>query len=147
MQLVLRDGYIYLVKNKVSANNKIEADVIVKYVENHDTKRFSYSINDGPFKAIQNEKIIIDKSEIDKPYLDLRIKAGNEIFKTDRLPLTYSLVIGAPIEETYEQTLNVLFKRISGLHSEMISQKNELLNEINKLKERITQLEEVGDLL
>lgn len=147
MDLVLRDGYIYLVKNTISRNNTIEANVIIKYVDNFENKKFLYSVNDGPFKQIKNEKIVITKDELDKPYLDLKIKAGNEIFKTDRLPLTYSLLIGAPIEEAYEQTLNTLFKRLTTLKDEMNLQKQSLQNEIQALRERITNLEEVGELI
>ena len=147
MDLVLRDGYIYLVKNTISRNNTIEANVIIKYVDNFENKKFLYSVNDGPFKQIKNEKIVITKDELDKPYLDLKIKAGNEIFKTDRLPLTYSLLIGAPIEEAYEQTLNTLFKRLTTLKDEMNMQKQGLQNEIQALRERIKNLEEVGELI
>ena len=147
MDLVLKDGYIYLVKNTISANNTIEANVIVKYVNNYENKRFSYSFNDGPFLPIKDEKIIIKKEDIKKPYLDLRIKAGDEMFKTDRLPLTYSLVIGAPVEETYEQTLNVLFRRLDKQDKNILQYKEELLKEIEALRERIKNLEEVGELI
>ena len=147
MDLVLKDGYIYLVKNTISANNTIEANVIVKYVNNYENKRFSYSFNDGPFLPIKDEKIIIKKEDIKKPYLDLRIKAGDEMFKTDRLPLTYSLVIGAPVEETYEQTLNVLFRRLDKQDKDILQYKEELLKEMEALRERIKNLEEVGELI
>lgn len=147
MDLVLKDGYIYLVKNTVSANNNIEANVIVKYINNYENKRFSYSFNDGPFLPIKNERIVIKKEDIKKPYLDLRIKAGDEMFKTDRLPLTYSLVIGAPVEEVYEQTLNTIFKRLTTLKEEMNLQKQELQNEMEALREKIKNLEEVGELI
>jgi len=147
MQLVLKDGYIYLVKNKILANNKIEADVIVKYVDNFENKRFSYSFNDGPFHPIKDEKIIIKREDIKKPYLDLKIKAGNEVFRSDRLPLTYSLVVGAPIEDAYEQTLNIIFKRLDKLDERITNEVLGLEKEIEALRERITNLEEVGELI
>jgi hypothetical protein len=147
MQLILKDGYIYLVKNKILANNNIEADVITKYVDNFENKRFSYSFNDGPFHPIKDEKIIIKREDIKKPYLDLRIKAGDEIFKSDRLPLTYSLVIGAPVEEVYEQTLNAIFKQLTTVNEDLALEKSALQNQIDALRERIKNLEEVGELI
>jgi hypothetical protein len=147
MDLVLKDSYIYLVKNKISANNNIEANVITKYVDNFENKRFSYSFNDGPFYPIKNEKIIIKREDIKKPYLDLRIKAGDEMFKSDRLPLTYSLVIGAPVEEVYEQTLNAIFKQLTNTNEELALNVLKLQNQIDALRERITNLEEVGELI
>lgn len=133
MQFILKDGYIYLVKNEVSPNNRVEGTVIVKYVDDFENKRFSYSVNDGPYKTIQNETIVIEKEELNKPYLDLKIKASNkegtEVFKTDRLPITYSLVIGGKVEDSYPQTINVLMSRL------------------NKVEQRIQDLEEVGELI
>ncbi len=147
INLILRDGYIYLVKNKILANNNIEANVITKYVDNFENKRFSYSFNDGPFHPIKDEKIIIKREDIKKPYLDLRIKTGDEVFRSDRLPLTYSLVIGAPIEDVYEQTLNGIFKRLDRLDEKIINEVLGLEKEIDALRERITNLEEVGELI
>lgn len=133
MQFILKDGYIYLVKNEVSPNNRVEGTVIVKYVDDFENKRFAYSVNDGPYKTIQNETIVIEKEELNKPYLDLKIKASNkegtEVFKTDRLPITYSLVIGGKVEDSYPQTINVLMSRL------------------NKVEQRIQDLEEVGELI
>ena len=133
MQFILKDGYIYLVKNEVSPNNRVEGTVIVKYVDDFENKRFSYSVNDGPYKTIKNEIIVIEKEELNKPYLDLKIKASNkegtEVFKTDRLPITYSLVIGGKVEDSYPQTINVLMSRL------------------NKVEQRIQDLEEVGELI
>ena len=147
MDLVLKDGYIYLVKNKILANNIIEANVIVKYVDNFENKRFSYSFNDGAFHPIKDEKIIIKREDIKKPYLDLKIKAGNEVFRSDRLPLTYSLVVGAPIEDAYEQTLNMIFKRLDKLDERISNEVLGLEKQIDALRERITNLEEVGELI
>lgn len=146
MNFVLKDGYIYLVKNSVPANNKIEAKVVTEYISDPNAK-LSYSFNEGPFKPIKNKKIVIEKDEIKKPYLELRIKAGGQIFKTDKLPLTYSLIVGAPIEDCYEETMNVLFKRVSNVVSEFKRVETNLLNEIKKLEEKIKELEEVGDIV
>lgn len=133
MQFILKDGYIYLVKNEVSPNNKVEGTVVIKYVDDHENKRFSYSVNDKPYKKLLNETIVIEKTDLDKPYLDLKIKASNkegtEIFKTDRLPITYSLVIGGKIEDSYTQTMNMIMRRL------------------NRVELRLKQLEEVGELI
>lgn len=133
MQLILKDNYIYVVKNEVSPNNRVEGTVVVKYVDDFENKRFSYSVNGASFKPIINETIIIEKEELDKPYLDLKIKASNkegtEIFKSDRLPITYSLVIGGKVEDSYPQTMRVL------------------MNKISELEKRVRDLEEVGELI
>lgn len=133
MQFILRDGYIYLVKNEVSPNNRVEGTVVIKYVDDYENKRFSYSVNDGPYKPIKDEKIVIAKEELDKPYLDLKIKAtnkqGTEVFKTDKLPITYSLVIGGKIEDSYTQTMNMIMRRL------------------NRVELRLKDLEEVGELI
>lgn len=133
MQFILKDGYIYLVKNEVSPNNRVEGTVVIKYIDDYENKKFSYSVNDGPYKPIKNERLYIDKEELNKPYLDLKIKAsskeGAEIFKTDRLPITYSLVIGGKIEDSYTQTMNML------------------MNRLNKVEQRLKDLEEVGELI
>jgi hypothetical protein len=122
-----------LVKNEVSENNRVEGTVVLKYVEDYENKRFYYSVNDGIYKPIKNETIIIERAELDKPYLDLKVKASNkegtQVFKTDKLPITYSLVIGGKLEDSYTQTINMLMKRL------------------NKLEQRVTELEEVGDLI
>lgn len=133
MQFILRDGYIYLVKNEVSPNNRVEGTVVIKYVDDYENKRFSYSVNDGPYNPIKDEKIVIAKEELDKPYLDLKIKAtnkqGTEVFKTDKLPITYSLVIGGKIEDSYTQTMNMIMRRL------------------NRVELRLKDLEEVGELI
>jgi hypothetical protein len=133
MDFILKDGYIYLVKNEVSPNNKIEGNVIIKYVDDYQNKSFSYSFNNNPYVPIKGEKIVIQKEELDKPYLDLKIKASNkegtEIFKTDQLPITYSLVIGAKVEDSYPHTMNMI------------------MNRLTSLEQRIKHLEEVGDLI
>ena len=147
MELVLRDGYIYLVKNKVSADNNIEADVVVKYIDNHQNRTYHYSINGGAFKPIRNLKLKIEREDLKGPYLDLRIKAGDEIFKSDKLPLTYSLIVGAPIEDVYEQTINALFNRITNVNQRLMKKEAELLKKIEELNKRIIDIEERGELL
>ena len=133
MQFILKDGYIHLVKNEVRENNKIEGTVVIKYVDDYENKSFSYSINESPYKKITDEKIVIERKELDKPYLDLKIKASNkegpEVFKSDRLPITYTLLIGGKLEDSYTQTMNMIFKRLE------------------KIEQRVTELEEVGDLI
>ena len=133
VQFILKDGYIYLVKNEVSENNRVEGTVVLKYVEDYETKKFYYSVNEGAYQPIKDEKIIIERSELDKPYLDLKIKASNkegtEVFKTDKLPITYSLVIGGKLEDSYTQTMNMVMTRL------------------NRLEGRLKELEEVGELI
>jgi hypothetical protein len=133
MQFILKDGYIYLVKNEVSENNRVEGTVVLKYVEDYENKTFYYSVNDKPYKRLVNETIVIEKEELGKPYLDLKVKAsskeGAELFKTDRLPITYSLVVGGKIEDSYTQTMNMLMRRL------------------DKVEKRLKDLEEVGELI
>lgn len=155
MQFILKDGYIYLVKNEVSPNNRVEGTVIIKYVDDFENKRFSYSVNDGPYQRLVNETLIIEKNELNKPYLDLKIKASNkegtEIFKTDRLPITYSLVIGGKVEDSYPQTMNMLINKANRLEKTLETKVNELdqktIKTISELEKRVRDLEEVGELI
>jgi hypothetical protein len=133
MEFILKDGYIYLVKNETSENNRVEGTVVFEYVKDYRNKSFHYSVNGNAYQPIKNEKIIIEKSELDKPYLDLKIKAsskeGIEVFKSDKLPITYLLVIGGKVEDAYTNTLNMIMTRLT------------------RLENRLKDLEEVGELI
>jgi hypothetical protein len=133
MQFILKDGYIYLVKNEAPANNKIEGTVVIKYVDDYENKKFLYSVNDKPYQPIKDEKVIIEKEELDKPYLDLKIKAQNkngvEVFKTDELPITYSLVLGGSLEDSYTRTISAILRRL------------------DFMEKRLREIEEVGELI
>ena len=134
MQLILKDGYIHLVQNEFLENNKVEGQVIVKYVDDFEKAKFSYSINGSPFKPILKERIIFNLFQFkDVKALRLEIKAekpnGIEIFKSDELPLTYKVLLGKANVDLYPKTMQHLF------------------DEIERLKQRVTELEEVGELI
>lgn len=133
MDFILRDGYIYLVKNEVSPNNKVEGNIITDFVKNPEDKTFSFSVNESNYKPVLGNKIVIEPEELKKPYLDLKIKVsgsdGVQIYKTDRLPITLALVVGQKLEDSYTKTINAIFSRLL------------------QLEQRVKDLEEVGDLI
>jgi hypothetical protein len=133
MDFILRNGYIYLVKNEVSPNNKVEGNIITSFVKNPEDKTFSFSVNEGNYKPALGNKVIIETEELNKPYLDLKIKVsgpeGSQVYKTDRLPITLALVLGEKLEDSYTKTINAIFARLL------------------KLEQRVKDLEEVGDLI
>ena len=140
MDIILRDGYIYLVKNEVSPNNRIEARIITKHLNNPENKVLSYSINDAPFKSLSGNILVLEESDLKKPYLDLKIKAqskeGTEVFRSDRLPLTRTLVLGERLEDTYTRTITAVLKRLDWYD-----------NRLREIEQRLTDLEEVGELI
>ena len=133
MDFVLKDGYIYLVKNQVLPNNKIEGNVIVNQVENFTNKTFSYSINEKPYRPVVNNFLIIEREDLQKPYLELVIKASGdgktEIFKSDRIALTHAIIVGESVEDSYPHIINTLNRKV------------------RQLEQRVTELEQVGDLI
>ena len=133
MDFVLKDGYIYLVKNQVLPNNKIEGNVIVNQVKNFTNKTFSYSINEKPYRPVVNNFLIIEREDLQKPYLELVIKAsgdgGTELFKSDRIALTHAVIVGESVENSYPHIINTLNKKVA------------------QLEQRVIDLEQVGDLI
>jgi hypothetical protein len=144
MQFILKDGHIYLVKNEVSENNKFEGTVIIKYVDNFENKKFYYSINGSKYELIKNEVIYFTKEVLQNPYLELTIKATDKdetlVFRTDKLPLTRSIIIGEKVEDVYPNMINGINQRIE-------KTEKKLTKLIQELKQRVTELEEVGDLI
>ena len=140
IDLILRNGYIYLVKNEVLANNKIEGRIITKHLKNPHDVTLYYSVNNGPFNAINRNHLVIERSEIKHPYLDLKIKAqskeGTEVFRSDTLPLTNILVLGERLEDSYTETLKAILNRL-----------DEIDERFRKVEQRLTDLEEVGELI
>jgi hypothetical protein len=144
MQFILKDAHIYLVKNEVSENNKFEGTVIIKYVDNFENKKFYYSINGSKYELIKNEVIHFKKEVLQNPYLELTIKATDKdetlVFRTDKLPLTRSIIIGEKVEDVYPNMINGINQRIEKTDKK-------LTKLIQELKQRVTELEEVGDLI
>ncbi len=140
MDLILRDGYIYLVKNEVPANNRIEGRVITKYLKDPANTKLYFSLNDEPFKPLPSSILIIEKEDLKKPFLDLKIKAqtkeGTEVFHSDRLPITYTLVIGERLEDTYTRTITAILKRLDRMDKK-----------VREAEEKLQNLEEVGELI
>lgn len=144
MQFILKDGYIYLVKNEVPENNKIEGTVVIKYVNDYENKKFYYAVNGEKFKLIKNETITISEEHRAKPFIELVVKAvGKEevdIFKTDKLPLTRMVILGEKVEDVYP-------KSILGLREAIENLDKKYENLLKRLEQRVTELEEVGDLI
>lgn len=116
MQFILKDSYIHIVNNSGIANNNIEADVILEYVNDIKKKKFEYAVNGSPFKPIEDKKILIQKDELKKPYIDLEIRAigpkGVQTFKAERTPLTYAVIFGKSIEEAYPAKIHQLEEKL-----------------------------------
>lgn len=144
MQFILKDGHIYLVKNEVSENNKFEGTVVIKYVDDYENKKFYYSVNGSKYRPIEDETIHFKKEVLQNPYLELTIKATSKeetlVFRTDKLPLTRTVIIGEKVEDVYPNMINGLNERIE-------KSEKKLTKLIQQLTQRVTELEEVGDLI
>lgn len=144
MQFILKDGYIYLVKNEIPENNKFEGNVVIKYVDNFENKKFYFSVNNKKYRPIVNETITLEDEDLAGPYIELIIKAVNkdevDVFKSDRLPLTRSIIVGEKIEDVYPNAINGLNQHIEKVYER-------LQDQVKRLEKRIKDLEEVGDLI
>lgn len=144
MQFILKDGYIYLVKNEIPENNKFEGNVVIKYVDNFENKKFYFSVNNKKYRLIKNETIVFEDEDLAGPFIELTIKAVNKeevnVFKSDRLPLTRSIIVGEKIEEVYPNAINGLNEHIEKVYERLQKQ-------VKRLEKRIQDLEEVGELI
>jgi hypothetical protein len=144
MDFILKDGYIYLVKNEIPENNKFEGNVVLKYVDDYEHKKFYYSINHGKYHLIKDEIIRFTQDDLKGPYVEITVKAigkdKTDVFKTDKLPLTRSLILGEKTEDVFPQAINGM-----NLHIEKVYES--LLEKIKLLEKRVKDLEEVGDLI
>jgi hypothetical protein len=116
MKFVLKDGFIHIVNSEGIANNKLEAEVVTKYVDDYRTKRF-YKVNNHPFKAITDNTIVFDREDYKHGFVQLAIKAtdseGNsEYYKADRIPVTFAVIFGKRIEDAYPEVIRHLLERM-----------------------------------
>ena len=117
MKFVLKDGFIHIVNSQGIANNKLEAEVVTKYVDDYKRKVFRYKINDKPFVLLNDNKIVFDKDDYKHGMINLAIKTmdgeGNtEYFKADRIPVTFAVIFGKRIEDAYPQVIQHILERL-----------------------------------
>jgi hypothetical protein len=117
MKFVLKDGFIHIVNSEGIANNKLEAEVVTKYVDDYKRKVFRYRINNKPFELLTNNTIVFDKEDYRQGIINLAIKTidseGNsEYFKADRIPVTFAVIFGKRIEDAYPEVIQHLLERM-----------------------------------
>ncbi len=117
MKFVLKDSFIHIVNSEGIANNKLEAEVVTRYVDGYTTKRFHYQVNNRPYKAIKNNLIEFHREDYEHGFIHLAIKATDqhghtEYFKADRIPVTFAVIFGKRIEEAYPEVLRHLLERM-----------------------------------
>lgn len=116
VKFILKDGFIHILENTGLLGSKIEAEIVFKYVEDYENKKFSVSVNEGNFVPIKDGKFTIQKEDLNKPQIDIKIKATNdkgvEYFKTDKIPVTYAILFGKSVEDAYPEYLKALNKRL-----------------------------------
>lgn len=116
MKFVLKDGFIHIVNSEGIANNKLEAEVVTKYVDDHKDKVFDYKINNGKFIPLKNNRIQFAPEDYKEGVVDLIIRATKdreaEHFTADRIPVTFSVVFGKRIEEAYPEVIRHILERL-----------------------------------
>ena len=117
MKFVLKDGFIHIVNSQGIGNNKLEAEVVTKYVDDYKRKVFRYKINDKPFVLLNDNKIVFDKDDYKHGMINLAIKTmdgeGNtEYFKADRIPVTFAVIFGKRIEDAYPEVIQHILERL-----------------------------------
>jgi hypothetical protein len=117
MKFVLKDSFIHIVNSEGIANNKLEADVVIKYVDDYQRKVFRYKINDKPYVLLDNNKIVFDKEDYKHGVVNLAIKTmdsdGNtEYYKADRIPVTFAVIFGKRIEDAYPEVIRHILERL-----------------------------------
>ena len=136
MKLFLKNGKLY-VREPLGPMHQ-EGDYIKfeteSFKDNHNYT-FEYTINNGPFKPIKNNRIPLDVDckTMDKiKFTVRRINLSNkekETFETDYIPICIYLYLGTGIETMYPNVIEKMQK------------------EIQELKQRVEALESEGDLI
>lgn len=147
MEFILRDSYIHIVNNTGLVNHNIVGDVNTNFIKDVVNKKVEYSVNGKPFKQVQDGKITITKEDLNKSHLELTIRAvgeeGIETFKTDKVPLTYAVVLGESIDKAYPEKIRHLEAKID----RFTDTANDILDHIQKVQEYVAELERRGRLL
>jgi hypothetical protein len=116
MKFVLKDGFIHIVNSEGIANNKLEAEVVTKYVDDYKNKSFDYRINNGDYKPLKNNRIEFTPKDYEKGVVELiiRAKQGQEVehFLSDRIPVTFAVIFGKRIEDAYPQVIQHVLERL-----------------------------------
>jgi len=140
MKFILKDNYIFPMEAGVQKSGKISAEIVIKYVEGSDTRKYSYSLNNKPFKALENGKIVFEEKDLQGPDIQLKIKAqgpqDTKIFKADSIPLRTVLVFGEDAEQAYPHRINAMEKEIQHIKETSL-----------KILDYIEELEKKGRLL
>lgn len=140
MKFILKDNYIFPMEAGVQKSGKISAEIVIKYVEGSDTRKYSYSLNNKPFKALQNGKIVFEEKDLQGPDIQLKIKAqgpqDTKIFKADSIPLRTVLVFGEDAEQAYPHRINAMEKEIQHIKETSL-----------KILDYVEELEKKGRLL
>ena len=148
MQFILKDGFIYIVNNTGIVNHNIEGDIIIKYVEDFENRKFEFSVNGNGFKPVVNERIIILKEELKKPYVDLVIrgigKDDVKTYKVDKVPLTYAVIFGENIQNAYPEKIRALDEKTDRVVEEVEEKLSQMKATVRKVLDYIEQVEKQG---
>ncbi len=116
MKFVLKDGFIHIVNSEGIANNKLEAEVVTKYVDDYKVKHFDYRINNGDYKPLVNNRIEFIESDYNKGVIHLEIRSTKdgklEYFTADRIPVTFAVIFGKRIPEAYPEVIKHILDRM-----------------------------------
>jgi hypothetical protein len=116
MKFVLKDKFIHIVNSEGIANNKLEAEVVTKYVDDYKAKTFDYRINNGKYKPLTNNRIQFVPDDYASGVISLEIRATHkgvmEYFTADRIPVTFAVVFGKRIEDAYPEVIRHLLERM-----------------------------------
>jgi hypothetical protein len=116
MKFVLKDGFIHIVNSEGIANNKLEADVVTKYVDDYKVKRFDYRINNGSYTPLTNNRILFTKDDYAKGVISLEVRTTHngvvEHFTADRIPVTFAVIFGKRIEDAYPEVIQHILERL-----------------------------------
>jgi dihydroxyacetone kinase-like predicted kinase len=117
MKFVLKDGFIHIVNSTGLVNNKLEAEVVTKYVDDYKRKVFRYRINDGDYIVLENNTILFHDTDYQDGSIKLVIKATDsngtkEFFMSDIIPVTFAVVFGKRIEDAYPEVIQHILERL-----------------------------------
>jgi hypothetical protein len=116
MKFVLKDSFIHIVNSTGIANNKLEAEVVTKYVDNYKDKHFDYRINNGKYKPLKQNIIQFVPEDYASGVISLEIRTTHngvmEYFTADRIPVTFAVVFGKRIEDAYPEVIRHILERL-----------------------------------
>lgn len=137
MKIILKDNFIYLANSDPFTGEFVEVEVDKQYVDNVGT--MNYSLDGISFKPF-GDTITINKLDLKSNDFVILIKnrIGNktETYKSDKLPILNTIMLGGSIEDTYPDIVKTMLKRCDRME-----------DIIKAMKTYIDMLERKGNLL